>query len=101
MCSKQFIKGVACLSTQRPFNVVEFKNEVKKLFEKQNAEIRRATTKYNQTHTAFVEAFNPIQDKGGSKRGPSTSFSPVTSTNVTISPQNFLTFSFNPFDRLV
>ena len=82
-------------------NGSEFKNEVKKLFEKHNAEIRRATTKYNQTHTAFVEAFNPIQDKGGSKRGPPTSFSPVTSTNVTISPQNFLTFSFNPFDRLV
>ena len=29
------------------------------------------------------------------------SFSPVTSTNVRISSQNFLTFSFNPFDRLV
>ena len=28
-------------------------------------------------------------------------FSPVTSTNVGISPKNFLTFSFNPFDRLV
>ena len=26
---------------------------------------------------------------------------PQTSTNVGISPQNFLTFSFNPFDRLV
>ena len=28
-------------------------------------------------------------------------FSPVTSTNVKISQQNFLTFSFNPFDTLV
>ena len=26
---------------------------------------------------------------------------PVTSTNVKIKPQNFLTFSFNSFDRLV
>ena len=30
------------------------------------------------------------------KKVPPTSFSPVTSTNVGISPQNFLTFSFNP-----
>ena len=31
----------------------------------------------------------------------SPSFSPVTSTNVGISPQNFLTFIFNPFATLV
>ena len=37
----------------------------------------------------------------GVQKVPSTSFSPVTSTNVRISTQNFLTFSFNPFDRLV
>ena len=30
-----------------------------------------------------------------------TSFSPVTSTNVGFGPQNFLTFSFNPFATLV
>ena len=35
------------------------------------------------------------------KKGPPTSFFPVTSTNVGISPQNFLTFSFNPFATLV
>ena len=35
------------------------------------------------------------------KDSPPTSFSPVTSTNVEIRPQNFLTFSFNPFARLV
>ena len=49
--------------------------------------------------------FNPIQDDreggGGCKKAPSTSFSPVSSTNVGISPKNFLTFSFNPFARLV
>ena len=28
-------------------------------------------------------------------------FSPVTSTKVGISPQNFLAFSFNPFTTLV
>ena len=43
-------------------------------------------------------AFNPVQD---GEKAPATSFSPVTSTNVGIWPQNFLTFSFNPFDRLV
>ena len=37
----------------------------------------------------------------GGKKGLSTRFSPVTSSNVRISLQNFLTFSFNPFDRLV
>ena len=46
---------------------------------------------------------DPVQDggAGGGKKAPPTSFSPVTSTNVEIRPQNFLTFSFNPFDRLV
>ena len=39
---------------------------------------------------------NPIQD-GGSLP---TSFSPVTSTHVGISPQNFLIFSFNHFATL-
>ena len=43
--------------------------------------------------------FNPIQDGGGKKALP-TSFSPVTSTNVGIRPQNFLTFSFYPFATL-
>ena len=32
---------------------------------------------------------------------PPTRFSPVTSTNVGFVPQNFLTFSFNPFVTLV
>ena len=39
---------------------------------------------------------NLIQD--GS---PSTNFSPVTSTNIENSLQNFLTFSFNPFAILM
>ena len=41
---------------------------------------------------------NSIQDGG---EAPPTSFSPVTSTNVGIRSQNFLTFRFNPFDKLV
>ena len=48
----------------------------------------------------YTHLLNPIQD-GGSKKAPATSFSPVTSTNVGISPQNSLTFSFNPFPTLV
>ena len=32
---------------------------------------------------------------------PPTSFFPATSTNMEISLQNILTFSFNSFDRLV
>ena len=39
-------------------NGSEFQDEVTKLLEKHNVEIRRATTKYKHTHTAFVEAFN-------------------------------------------
>ena len=34
------------------------KNGVTKVLEKHNVEIGRATTKYNHTHTTFVEAFN-------------------------------------------
>ena len=33
--------------------------------------------------------------------GSPTSFSPVTSTNVGFGPQNFRTFSFNPFATLL
>ena len=36
-----------------------------------------------------------------SKKAPIYQFSPVTSTNVGISSQNFLTFSYNPFATLV
>ena len=35
------------------------------------------------------------------KKGPPTSFSPVTCTNAGITTQNFLAFSFNPFATLV
>ena len=47
---------------------------------------------------------NPIQDGGGGwwQKGPPTSFSPpVTSTNVGLTPQNFLTFSFGTFATVV
>ena len=46
--------------------------------------------------------FNPVQDaRGWGQKDPPTSFCNVTSTNVGISAQIFLTFSFNPFVRLV
>ena len=38
---------------------------------------------------------------GGVKKSSVSSFSPVSSENVEISPKNFLTFSFNPFVILV
>ena len=41
--------------------------------------------------------FNPIQDGRGGPKRPPASFCHITSTNVRFSPQNFLTFSFNPF----
>ena len=48
----------------------------------------------------FEYYLNPIHD-GGEEKGPPNSFSSVTSANVRINPQNFLTFSFNRFYALV
>ena len=39
-------------------NGSEFKNKVTKLLQKHSVDIRRPTTKYKHTHTAFVETFN-------------------------------------------
>ena len=44
-------------------NESEFKNEVTKLLKKHKVEIRRATTKWKHTHTAFVDAFNKELEK--------------------------------------
>ena len=47
-------------STFQCNNGSEFKGEVTKMLEKQEVKIQRVTTKYKQTHTAFVEALNKI-----------------------------------------
>ena len=39
--------------------------------------------------------------RGREQKGSRTSFFPVNSTNVRISPQNFMTFNFSPFATLV
>ena len=41
-------------------NGSEFKSEVTKMLEKHNVKIRRSTTKYKHTHTAFVESLNKV-----------------------------------------
>ena len=41
-------------------NGSEFKGDVTKMLEKNEVKIRRVTTKYKDTHTAFVEALNKI-----------------------------------------
>ena len=41
-------------------NGSEFKAEVTEMLEKHEVKIRRVTTKYKYTHTAFVEALNKI-----------------------------------------
>ena len=41
-------------------NGSEFKGDVTKMLEKNEAKIRRVTTKYKHTYTAFVEALNKI-----------------------------------------
>ena len=47
-------------STFQCDNGSEFKGEVTKMLEKHEVKIRRVTTKYKHTHTAFVEALNKI-----------------------------------------
>ena len=47
-------------STFQCDNGSKFKEEVTKMLEKQEVKIRRVTTKYAHTHTAFVEALNKI-----------------------------------------
>ena len=37
---------------------IKFKNEVTKLLETHNDDIRRATSKYKHTHTPFLKVFN-------------------------------------------
>ena len=44
-------------------NGSEFKSDETKLLEKCYVDIRRTTTKYKHTHTAFVEAFNTESPK--------------------------------------
>ena len=45
-------------------NGPEIKSKVTKLLESNNVEIKRATTKYKHTNTAFVEVFNKELAKG-------------------------------------
>ena len=47
-------------STFQCDNGSKFKGEVTKMLEKHEVKIRRVTTKYAHTHTAFVEALNKI-----------------------------------------
>ena len=54
------------------------------------------TLKEQKTEDDSWFYFRKVQEKR-----PPTNFSPVTSTNVRISPENFLTFSFNPFATLM
>ena len=71
-----------------------------------NLSFKKATRKGDIPAKILKNSINPIQDgedwvgREGAKRPP-TNFSPVTSTNVRISPQNFLNLSFNPFATLV
>ena len=53
-----------------------------------------------QTST-FPEYINPTQDIGGGTEKPPTSFYPVTSPNVGVTPQNFLTYNFHPSETLL
>ena len=58
-------------------------NQIKKILVEWNNSLK------NQVQTCI----NPIQD-GGDQKGPPTSFSPVTSTNVGLSPPKLSDFYF-------
>ena len=60
-----------------------------------------ANINIENSKTSSEEAIDTLTLKKKPKKAPPTSFSPVTSTNVEFGPQNFLTFSFNPFATLV
>ena len=60
---------------------------------------KRVNLKLTLTSYCFIFSFLTLF-RMGAKRPP-TSFSFVTSTNVGISPKNFLTFGFKPFATLV
>ena len=49
-----------CSSTFQCGNGRKFKGEVTKMLEKHEVKIRRVTTKYTHTHTAFVKALDKI-----------------------------------------
>ena len=48
----------------------------------------------------LLDSLTLFRIRGRGAKRPPTNFSPATSTNAGISPQNFLTFSFNPFGTL-
>ena len=56
---------------------------------------------FNNFQCLALHVFNTIQDGGPKRPPPPISFSPAVSTNVGISSQIFLIFSFNPFSTLV
>ena len=93
------------LKTMRPFHLV--KQILVSILKMWNWDSNKEMIKIF-IHQTYLITFNTIQDRGsgvgggvGQKSPTPTSFSPITSTNVRISPQNFLTVSFIPFDRLV
>ena len=61
---------------------------------------KRGIQRVAYNHSQYID-FNPVRDgkRGWEQKGPS--FFSVTSTNVGISTQTSLTFSFNPFATLV
>ena len=49
----------------------------------------------------LLVAFNPIQDGGGAKKVPLLAFPLCLLQTFELAPKTFLTFSFNPFAKLV
>ena len=80
-----------CLNNNTNTNNLTDKNITEKL------QTFTSIIRTNETYRSPLTLFR----MGLGQKGPPISFSPVTSTNVETSPQNFLTFSFNPFATLM
>ena len=90
-------------STKIPYSFFYLQNMSKLLDQQYNRILLILKSSKNQKERIKRKShfyLNPIQDGAGQKVPP-TSFSPVNSTNVGVSPQNFLTFRFKPFATLV
>ena len=63
--------------------------------------ISNVVTKKQRHGQKIVPDILTLFRMGGAKKDPLNSFSAVTSTNIGLSPQNILSFTFNPFATLV
>ena len=94
-CNQKLVRAINVVTSQNiSYNLQTYLRD--KIYCKLDKHILTCNTVYAN----FVFLFTLYKMGEGAKRSP-TNFFYVTSINVEISLQNFLTFSFNPFATLV